>query len=266
MDLAQIGAVVMDLDGVLWRGDEAVRHAPSFVAYLAARGIPFALATNNSSKAPHEYLEKLSRLGFGEVRVDQVVSSGIVAVRYLTAHVPHGSGIHVLGGDGLRQLVQHAGFVLSDDPQTVRAVVVGIDFALTYDKLKRASYLIQAGAQFIGTNADRTFPLPEGNAPGAGSILALLHIATGVEPLVMGKPNRAMFDAAVELLGISADRTLMIGDRLDTDIAGGLNAGLQTCLVLTGVSQREDIVREAITPRYVFNDLAALQAAMEQGG
>jgi 4-nitrophenyl phosphatase len=148
---------------------------------------------------------------------------------------------------------------MSETPASI--VVAGLDFKLNYDKLKRASLLIRGGAVFIGTNDDATFPMPEGLAPGAGSILALLRTSSGCEPLLMGKPNPPMFEAALRLLGTKPERTLMIGDRLDTDIAGAKRAGMRTALVLTGVSNQADVEDAADAPDAVFAGLPELLAA-----
>ncbi len=164
----------------------------------------------------------------------------------------------MVGGDGLKDMVCGAGFVLSDE---AGVVVVGIDFNLTYNKLKRAAYLIRGGADFIGTNGDATFPLPDGLAPGAGSILAALETATDCHPLMIGKPNKPMFEAALRGMGTSPEATLMIGDRLNTDIQGAQEAGLPAVLVLTGVTSPAALDASAVKPEGVYADLPALMQA-----
>lgn len=230
-------AVVMDLDGVIWRGSRVLPGAAAWLDMLRERSIPFVLATNNSSRSPADYVTKFADLGLGRIEAAQVITSGVVAVDHLRTHYPPGSPIHVLGGDGLKALIDAAGFVRVDHAPA--AVVVGIDFELTYARLKQAALLIRAGAHFIGTNADATFPTPDGLAPGAGSLLAALHTATGIAPLIMGKPNPAMFRSALTHLGSDPAHTLMIGDRLDTDIAGAQAIGMPTALVLTGVTEQD---------------------------
>lgn len=262
-DLAAVRAVIFDMDGVLWRGNEVIPQAPVFLDYLRARDIPFALATNNSGQAPREYEDKLLRLGLGLVPIEHIITSGVVTVRYLKTHLPAGSQVYVVGGDGLRALVVEAGFVLADTD--VAAVVAGIDRQFTYEKAWRATRLIRGGALFIGTNPDKTFPMPDGPSPGAGSILAMLAAASDQEPLVMGKPAPHMFEAALEVLGTTAAETLMIGDRLDTDISGARLAGLQTALVLTGIESRESILGNPdLGDALVVDDLGVLQRLFEQ--
>jgi 4-nitrophenyl phosphatase len=260
--LETIAGVVLDMDGVLWRGDEALPGLTALFDHLNAHRIPFALATNNSMRSPADYVGKLAQLGVSKIDREQIITSGVAAVEYLKAAYPKDTPVHVLGGDGLKGLVVAAGFPLHYlDRTPAKVVLVGLDMRVTYDKLKRAALLIRGGADFIGTNNDATFPTPEGLAPGAGSLLALLRTATGREPLLMGKPSAAMFAAALKIVGTPPDKTLMIGDRLDTDIAGAARAGLKTALVLTGVSSREDAERAEVKPDAVYADLPALLAA-----
>ena len=259
-DLSTIKGVILDMDGVLWRGDEPLPGIADLFVFLQRRGIRFLLATNNSSRTPADYVAKLARLGIYGVDEAQIVTSGSTTVIYLQIHYPAGTHIHVLGGDGLKAMITRAGFVVSDDADVV---VVGIDFAVTYEKLKRAALLIRKGATFIGTNADATFPLPDGLAPGAGSLLAALRTATSVEPIVMGKPSAPMFEAGLRVLGTDAAYTLMVGDRLDTDILGAQKMGLHAVLVLTGVTTREELSLTNIQPDAVYANLGELIAAWQ---
>ena len=259
LDLRAIRGVVSDMDGVLWRGADILPGAVEFFAMLRRQGIPFIIASNNSSRSPADYVAKIEKAGLGPVTEAEIVTSATTTADYLANHYPAGTRVHVLGGDGLRGLVAAAGFPQALDEADV--VVAGLDFDLTYDKLRRAALLIRAGADFIGTNDDVTFPAAEGLIPGAGSLLAALRAATDREPLVMGKPGRAMFDTALRLLGTPSEQTLMIGDRLNTDIAGAQTVGFRTALVLSGVSTREESAAASAPPDAVFADLAALGAA-----
>lgn len=255
--MREIQGIVMDMDGVIWRGDELLPGAVALFDWLRARGLPFAAATNNSAKSPADYVKKLAGLGIHGISEDQILTSGRVTVSYLIQNYPAGTPVYIVGGDGLKQMVARAGFELSD---AGRVVVVGIDFDVTYNKLKRATQLIRGGAAFIGTNGDKTFPMSDGLVPGAGSIIAAIQTAVGREPLMMGKPNRPMFEAALNLLGTAAASTLMIGDRLDTDIDGAKAAGLRTALVLTGVTTRAELAASASQPDHVYHDLTELIA------
>ncbi len=257
LDIQSIRGVIMDVDGVLWRGDEPIPGAAEFIAFLQSRNIPFALATNNSNKSPEDYQAKLTALKLGELSADQIVTSGKATASYMKQHYPAGTPVHVLGGDGLRLLMQRAGMALTDE-QPCTAVVVGIDFTLSYDKVRRANTLIRGGADFVGTNADATFPMPDGPAPGAGSILALLATATGKKPVVIGKPNAAMYQAALDVIGTTPEETLMVGDRIDTDIAGAQAFGMKGALVLTGVSTRQEAESSVQPPDIMLDNLLAL--------
>lgn len=259
MQLSDIKAVIMDMDGVLWRGDEPLPGLIAFFEHLRAKNLPFVLATNNSGKSASDYVKKLERMGVMGVPLEQIITSGIATASYLQTLYPSGTPIHVLGGDGLRQVMTEAGFTLAD--AGAKAVVVGLDVNLTYEKLKRATLLINAGAHFIGSNEDVTLPTPEGLAPGAGSIVAALKAATGQQPISIGKPNAPMFEAALKLLGSNAPDTLMIGDRLNTDIAGANILGLKTALVLTGVATLQEVEASPLKPDGIYDDLNALMRA-----
>lgn len=262
MNFSDIEAVIMDMDGVLWTGDVALPGMAVFFEWLRARGIPFALATNNSGKSPATYAQKLANLGVLDVRDEQIVTSGTATASYLQTCYPVGTAIHVLGGDGLRQVTAAAGFTLADEE--AKAVVVGLDPQLTYEKLKRAALLIRGGADFIATNQDMTIPVPEGLAPGAGSLVAALRASTGREPIVtIGKPGAPMFESALRVVGTQPQHTLMIGDRLNTDIEGAAVLGLATALVLTGVSTRAEAETAIRPPDGVYDNLVALMSAWD---
>lgn len=259
LSLKDIRAVVSDMDGVLWRSTDILPGAVDFFQFMRAKQIPFVLASNNSSRSPADYVAKIGKAGLGPVTEAEIVTSATTTADYLKAHYPQGTRVHVLGGSGLHGLVADAGFPSVDTDADV--VVAGLDFDLTYDKLRRAALLIRAGADFIGTNDDVTFPSTEGLIPGAGSLLAALRAATDREPIVMGKPGRAMFETALRILGTAPEHTLMIGDRLNTDIAGAQATGMRTALVLSGVSTRDEAEAADQPPDAIFADLAALTAA-----
>jgi HAD superfamily hydrolase (TIGR01457 family) len=258
MEFSEITAIIMDMDGVLWLSDEPLPGMTAFFDFLRGRDIPFGLATNNSSKAPADYVKKLERMGVTGISEEQIVTSGTATTSYLQTEYPTGTSIHVLGGDGLRKNMTEGGFTLSDNG--ARVVVVGLDPQLTYDKLKRAALLIRGGAAFVASNDDLTYPTPEGLAPGAGSIVAALKASTERDPIVIGKPHAPLFEASLRILNTLPEKTLMVGDRLNTDIAGAQKLGLRTALVLTGVSTREEIAATGIQPDGVYTDLNDLMA------
>ena len=252
----QISGVIFDMDGVLYRGHQPLNGASELIQFLDEAHIPFAMATNNSSQTPQSYMTKLSGMNIHGIQPEQVVTSGTVSVDFLRDHFEEGSAVYVIGGDGLMEMIEEAGFQIAE--QDVDAVVVGIDRQLTYDKLHLATTLILEGATFIGTNPDVTFPTPEGVAPGAGSILALLETATDVKASVMGKPAQAMFQSALQKIGTRPQETLMIGDRLATDIFGGKQANLQTALMLTGVTHRDQVSESEYIPNAIYENLCEL--------
>lgn len=262
MDFSSIEGVVTDMDGVLWRGNVGMEGLRDFFALLRERAVPVALATNNSTRSSAEYAEKLASMGVGGFSPDRIVTSRTALLAYLLERYAPGTGLYVIGAPGLRAMIAEAGYVLTEEAVSV---VVGLDPGLTYDKLRTATRLIAAGADFLGTNADAALPMPDGLAPGAGSILAALETATGRKPVVMGKPAPAMFAAALKVLGTAPSRTLMIGDRIDTDILGGRRAGLRTALVLSGITRAADLPPDEQPPAdAVFSDIAALTAAWRE--
>jgi 4-nitrophenyl phosphatase len=261
LDLARIAGVTLDMDGTLWRGEAPLPGLAEFFAFLAARGLPHVLVTNNAFWPAAHYVAKLARFGVA-IRPEQVLTSAGATAAWLAGELPAGARVYVVGGEALRRALAAAGLVVVDNAEEpVAAVVAGIDFALTYDKLRDATRLIRGGARFVGTNPDTAYPMEDGLAPGAGSILAALAAASGTQPEVVGKPNRPLFNAALERLGTAASVTLMVGDRLDTDILGARKAGLRTAFVTTGVDGPAAIAQTGIVPDTVFDGLDALRAA-----
>jgi HAD superfamily hydrolase (TIGR01457 family) len=248
-------AFLFDLDGVLYQGDEPVPGAPEAVAALRALGKGVAFVTNNSSRTPEAVAAKLRSVGI-EAVAGEVETSGLTTAALLAERgVPDA---YVIGGEGVRRALADAGIlVLEGDPDTAGAVVVGFDPEVDYAMLRRASLLVQAGVPFIATNPDASFPAGDGERwPGAGAIVAAVETTTGVRAEVIGKPNPPIFRAALDRAG--GGRPLMIGDRLDTDIAGAVAAGWPSFLVLTGISTREDVRAYGFAPTYIWDDLSLL--------
>jgi 4-nitrophenyl phosphatase len=224
------------MDGVLWRGEQPIGDLPAIFRWLQQQNLRVALATNNATLSVSDYQTKLLRYGVN-VEGWQIVNSSQATGHYLKGRFRDGGKVFVVGEAGLKTTLAEQGFEESD--QNVVAVVAGMDRSLTYEKLRKATLLIRSGALFIGTNPDRTFPLPDGLAPGAGAILAALEAATDVSPIIIGKPAPEMYQVALERLGVSPQETLVVGDRLETDIAGAQAIGCRTALVLSGVTSAE---------------------------
>ncbi len=248
-------AYLLDVDGVLVRDSEPIGGAAAALANLNETG-RVLLLTNNSTRSRKQHAERLVRLGFS-VRADQVLSSSYLAAEYLRN--AHGlASVWVVGEDGLRDELVAAGHCLADRPEVADAVVVGMDRGITYDVLADALSALRNGARFIATNEDATFPTPGGVQPGAGVMVGALR-GMGFSPsAVIGKPSPIAFRIALRGLEAASERVVVIGDRLETDIQGGRDAGLDTALVLSGISSREDIDGFGIRPTWIADDLAAL--------
>lgn len=261
LSLNTIRYLIVDIDGVLWHGKQPLPGVPEFFAFLNSRGIRFIIATNNSARPISDITGRLARMGI-HVEAGDVLTSAEATALYLPHIVPPGSRVLLVGGKGIAHALTHAGYQLAD--HDVAAVVVGVDFELTYDKLTRATLEIRRGAVFVGTNNDKTFPSDDGLTPGAGAIIAAVQTATDAQPILIGKPQRAMFDMAVQAMGGDPAATAMLGDRLDTDIEGAQRAGLKSILLLTGVTTSELLAQSSVKPDLVFQDLPALCEAWEK--
>jgi len=257
--LADITHLIIDMDGVLYRGDHPTPGLQAFFAFLRERPIPFTLATNNSTRTPHEYVEKLARMGV-RISPKAVLNSGQATARVLAREYPAGTRVHVFGSHALRKAMAEGGFILAGDD--VELVVASMDRDVTYEKLKRAALLIRGGARFVATNLDPTYPTGEGLLPGTGSLIAALRTASEVEPLVIGKPEPTMFQLALAQMGAQPETTATIGDRLDTDILGGQRAGLITICVLSGSTSHTEA--ETFGPDFIFEDIADLLDAWQR--
>ncbi|MGD2077494.1 MAG: HAD-IIA family hydrolase [Chloroflexota bacterium] len=267
MDLAILRTLLIDGDGVLWRGDRALPGLHHFFDALHSRAIQWALLTNNNTRTVAQYLDKLARLGI-DASASQIFSSSTVTAGYLIKKYGPGTPIHAVGMSGVIETLQDAGFQVSTGElmptHAVAAVVAGMDRDFTYAKAEVATRLILGGAEFVATNTDGTYPTPGGLSPGTGWVIGALQGATGITPTVIGKPQRAIFEAALE--GLHADRatTAMIGDRLDTDILGAQRVGIATIGVLTGVTTPEQMAKSAIQPDVIVEGIAALAEQLAQ--
>jgi 4-nitrophenyl phosphatase len=250
-----IKALIIDMDGVLWRQNRPIGHLPSIFREIEKLKLMVMLATNNATYSIQEYIEKLENFSV-KLREDQIINSSQVALHYLSKLYPNGGPLYIVGEKGLVQTLAEKNFYQADNE--VLAVVVGMDRQLTFDKLSKATLLIRAGAQFIGTNADGTFPVPEGLIPGVGAILGALEIASGVKPTVLGKPNPEIYRLALQRLSVSPEQALVVGDRLETDILGAQKIGCKTALVLSGVTSIEAAKNWRPSPDWIIQDLTSL--------
>ena len=254
-----IKSLIIDMDGVIWRSDAPIGDLAAIFNKVRERGLKFVFATNNSTKTSEQYRSRLREFGV-DVEQWQVVTSSEAAAHAMAEKFPYGTKVFMIGEDGLRIPLEEKGFDLlsTDDAPQAQAVVMGLDRGVNFQKLVEATLLIRGGVPFYATNTDKTFPTPRGQIPGAGAWAAVITTATSVEPIVAGKPFPFLMDLSLEKLGTTNVETLVIGDRLETDIAAGQAVGCLTALVLSGVSTR--VQAESWKPKIdiVVEDLATL--------
>lgn len=247
-------ALLFDLDGVLFRGEETIPGGPAALAELRAHGHPVAFVTNNSARTPSQVADKLAGHGY-EAHADEVVTSALATAEMLLERgVPDA---YVIGEEGIRTALRRLGItVLEGEPDAAACVVVGWDREVTYAKLRTASLLVERGAPLVATNADPSYPAHDGFWPGAGAILAAITTTTGASAQIVGKPHAPLYLAARRRVG--GDRPLVIGDRLETDIAGAAALGWDSLLVLSGATTAEQADASAVIPTFVGPDVTAL--------
>jgi 4-nitrophenyl phosphatase len=256
-----IKALILDMDGVLWRGPEPIGNLPDVFERIFQLGLKTILATNNSTRTVDQFIDKLGEFGV-ELNRWQVITSSQAAVTYLMNKYPDGGPVYMIGEKGLSQALKNNEFYM--DESSAKAVIIGMDSKLTYGKLKKATLLIRSGADFIGTNPDRTFPSPEGLVPGAGSIIASLEAATDINPVITGKPEPEMYKQALSRLCTQPQETLVVGDRPETDIAGGQQLGCLTALVLSGVTSMDQAKAWEPKPDFITTELTDLISLLEK--
>ncbi|NLE76206.1 MAG: HAD-IIA family hydrolase, partial [Chloroflexi bacterium] len=248
--LRNVQGFLLDLDGVFYWDEDPLPGGAEFMALLQRSGTPYLLLTNNATRTPRQYQQKLARMGIS-VSTDDVGTSALAAAAFLAEELPPGSRVFVVGQDGLVDALQAQGFVVTSTDTDVAAVVVGMDLGLTWEKLKRATLAIRRGALFIATNPDRTFPDREGIIPGNGAIVAALEAGSEQQALVIGKPETRIFDYALGRLSLPAAYTAMVGDRLNTDIEGAAKAGLPSVLVMCGLTSPEMLAASPVQPTVI---------------
>lgn len=271
-----LGGFIIDMDGVLWHGNKPLPGLTEFFAVLRNHNIPFVLATNNASLTQQQYLNKLAAMGVEDVNRSEILTSSMATARYLKEVLPESKKrVFVIGESGLIEPLEQQGFVVTStyhpadpEPQTENiwadVVVSGLDRQLNWNKLATATLNIRAGAEFYATNADTTLPTELGEVMGNGGVLAALTAATGVQPTVIGKPQPILYQQAFEILGTDKHHTIAIGDRLDTDILGAVNAGMRSIMVLTGVSSEADLAEIDYRPDWIFKDIQEITSVLQQ--
>jgi NagD protein len=253
-DRKPVESWLTDMDGVLVHEGQPVPGAPAFIARLRASGKPFLVLTNNSIYTARDLAARLARMGI-DVPEAAIWTSALATAQFLDDQRPGGTA-YVIGEAGLTTALHAVGYVLTN--QEPEYVVLGETRTYSFEAITAAIRLIDAGARFIATNPDPTGPSSEGALPACGSVAALISKATGVEPYFVGKPNPMMMRSALNTIAAHSETTAMIGDRMDTDVLCGLEAGLQTILVLTGISSRTDVERFPYRPSRVVESVADL--------
>ena len=252
MSIKNYKGYLLDLDGTIYRGTEAVPGAKAFLEHLREKKIPYLFLTNNSSATPQQVAKRLQQMGI-EATADEVYTSSMATAQYLSEQAEE-ARVYVIGEEGLRTELLSRGFILTEDAP--KFVVVGIDKEFSYEKLAIAARAVRNGAALIATNGDAALPSNHGLIPGNGSLVAAVEVASGAKATFIGKPEPIIVRYALGKLGTHTGDTLIVGDNLHTDIEAGANSGLDSLLVLTGYSTREDAQRHAVRPTHVAEDLA----------
>lgn len=247
-------AVLMDMDGVLIRGSQVIPGAVDFIERLKRDAVPFMVLTNNSRFTPRDLHARLASIGL-DIPEKNIFTSALATARFLDTQRPQSTAF-VMGEAGLTTALHEIGYVMTE--HSPEYVVLGETLSYSYSQITRASQLIMAGARFIATNPDPNGPTDRGIVPACGAVAALITEATGVKAYFVGKPNPLMMRAALRQIGAHSEETVMIGDRMDTDMVAGIESGLETILVLTGVTTADSVDRFPYRPHRVAESIAEL--------
>ena len=254
MPREEIRSWLTDMDGVLVHEEQAIPGAADFLARLRETGTPFLVLTNNSIYTRRDLAARLRASGL-EVPEESIWTSALATARFLRDQRPGGSAF-VIGEAGLTTALHEVGYTLTE--RSPDYVVLGETRTYSFERITQAIRLVSAGARFIATNPDTTGPTPQGPLPATGAVAALISTATGVAPYYVGKPNPLMMRSALNAIDAHSETTAMVGDRMDTDVVSGLEAGLETILVLTGSTGQEEIDRFPYRPSRVVDSVADL--------
>lgn len=251
--------LILDMDGVIWTDSAPIGNLPLVFETIIDSGMKVALATNNSSRTIDQYVARLHNFGV-TVEPWQIVTSSQAAAEQMASQLPAGCPVFAIGHDGLVEELTKKGFEVLpvEGAEKAQAVVIGIDWEINFAKMREATLLVRAGKPFYATNPDKTFPTPRGQIPGAGAWISVITTATGVEPTYAGKPYPYILELALNRLGTPREFTYVVGDRLETDIAGGQNINCPTALVLSGVSSKEEGEKWSPAVNIIAEDLSAL--------
>jgi len=247
---------ICDMDGVIYHGSRLLEGSKGFVEWLKTEGKQFLFLTNSSARSPRELHQKLIHMGI-EVGEDHFITSGMATAHFTASQCP-GGRVFAIGDSGLYQALYEVG--LSIDESQPDYVVVGETRSYSYEKIETAILLVLAGAKLIGTNPDLTGPTERGIGPACRALIAPIEMATGRQAYFIGKPNPLIMRHARQMLGCERDETVIIGDRMDTDIVAGIESGIDTVLVLSGITKQTDLDRYPYKPHYILKDVSEIAA------
>lgn len=250
-----VKSFLIDMDGVLVRGPQLVPGADGFIERLAAQGRKFLVLTNNSERTPKDLSHRLKKIGLN-VGADHIYTSALATARFLNSQRPKGTAF-VIGESGLVAALHDVGYVITEDRPDY--VVVGEAPHYDHQRITQAIRLILDGARFIATNPDVTGPTETGIVPATGALVALMEKATGRQAYFVGKPNPLMMRTALHQIQEHSENAVMVGDRMDTDVVAGIESGMETVLVLTGVTRREDVDRYPYRPARIVESVSAIE-------
>ncbi|MCY9005467.1 TIGR01457 family HAD-type hydrolase [Peribacillus frigoritolerans] len=242
---------LIDLDGTMYRGTEQIAEAAGFINDLRKRDIPYLFVTNNSSRTPAQVADKLRSIGIS-TEDDQVFTTSMATANYI-AEQKKGASVYVVGEEGITEALKEKGMKLVEEHPDY--LVMGIDRGINYEKLSKACLAVRNGAVFISTNGDIAIPTEQGLLPGNGSLTSVVSVSTQVQPIFIGKPESVIVEQALRVLGVPKEETIMVGDNYDTDILAGINAGIDTLLVHTGVTTKERLKQYKEQPTHVVDTL-----------
>ena len=242
---------LIDLDGTMSRGTEQIAEAAGFINDIRKRDIPYLFVTNNSSRTPAQVADKLRSIGIS-TEDDQVFTTSMATANYI-AEQKKGASVYVVGEEGIIEALKEKGMKLVEEHPDY--LVMGIDRGVNYEKLSKACLAVRNGAVFISTNGDIAIPTEQGLLPGNGSLTSVVSVSTQVQPIFIGKPESVIVEQALRVLGVPKEETIMVGDNYDTDILAGINAGIDTLLVHTGVTTKERLKQYKEQPTHVVDTL-----------
>jgi NagD protein len=253
--MAPLKNYIMDMDGVLISGRTLIPGADTFIERLKERGAEYLVLTNNPLYTPRDLSHRLRIAGL-DISAERIFTSAMAAARFLNAQKPNGTAF-VVGESGLTEAVHSIGYVITDHNPDY--VVLGETHTYNIEQVTKAIRLVAAGAHFIATNPDPSGLSEKGLVPACGAMAALIQAASGFSPFFVGKPNPLMMRTALNYLDVHSEDTVMIGDRMDTDIIAGVESGMETILVLTGVTRREDVPRYPYQPTHIVNSVGDIE-------